>query len=132
MQRKAAGLEAETQAERRAQRDLKLVLAAAEKQAQQDSNERREVTVRYSPLSMPTLLHAPANPLLHKYAWGGSGHLGWGLTKCCSPDKRTDAQRIPRLGIRHAQRRREISHPAPATEALTSTNAERCVQASNC
>ncbi len=46
MQRKATGLEAEIQAERRAQRDLKLVLAAAEKQAQQDSNERREVALR--------------------------------------------------------------------------------------
>ena len=46
-QQKCAGLEAEIQAERRAQRDLKLVLAAAEQQAQHDSNERREMAVRW-------------------------------------------------------------------------------------
>ena len=41
-----SGMESEIQAERKAQRDLKLVLAAAEQQAQHDSNERREVSLR--------------------------------------------------------------------------------------
>ena len=41
------GLEAEIQAERKAQRDLKLVLAAAEQQAQRNSIERGEIAVRY-------------------------------------------------------------------------------------
>ena len=46
------GLEAEIQAERKAQRDLKLVLAAAEQQAQRNSNERGEIAVRYRISSM--------------------------------------------------------------------------------
>ena len=46
-QQNVTGLEAEIQAERKAQRDLKLVLAAAEQQAQRNSNERGEIAVRY-------------------------------------------------------------------------------------
>ena len=46
MRAAVSGLESEIQAERKAQRDLKLVLAAAEQQAQHDSNERREVALR--------------------------------------------------------------------------------------
>ena len=90
MQRKAAGLEAEIQAERRAQRDLKLVLAAAEKQAQQDSNERREVAVRCSapPFEAP-LLHTQAITVL--------------------PEKCTDAECVPELDICHYHRVSEAS-----------------------
>ena len=46
-QQNVTGLEAEIQTERKAQRDLKLVLAAAEQQAQRNSNERGEIAVRY-------------------------------------------------------------------------------------
>ena len=41
------GLQAEIRAERKAQRDLKLVLAAAEQQGQRTSIERGEIAVRY-------------------------------------------------------------------------------------
>ena len=73
-QSKAAGLEAEIQAERRAQRELKLVLAAAEKQAQQDSNERREAAFRCSAPSSPSSLHTQAMPHLHGSAKAQPGH----------------------------------------------------------
>ena len=65
-QQTVAGLEAEIQAERRAQRDLKLVLAAAEQQAQHNSKERGEIAVRYwtSPILLQIALLGGAPPQL--------------------------------------------------------------------
>ena len=60
-----SGLESEIQAERKAQRDLKLVLAAAEQQAQHDSNERREVALRCESDCSPLLSFAGEAHSMH-------------------------------------------------------------------
>ena len=133
MQSKAAGLEAEIQAERRAQRDLKLVLAAAEKQAQQDSNERRETAVRCSTPLSPSSLHTSAVPPLHGSTKIQSGHTHLGTWErqlfggvhsadvFCSVRQSACAQVTQRLHL-----------GARCTAALFSTNAIRCVQAGGC
>jgi len=46
LQSRVADLESQIKAERSAQRDLKLVLAAAEKQSQTDGNEKRHVSLK--------------------------------------------------------------------------------------
>ncbi len=55
MRQSVSGLESEIQAERKAQRDLKLLLAAAEQQAQHDSSERRDVALRRASYRSPLL-----------------------------------------------------------------------------
>jgi hypothetical protein len=49
LQKRVTDLEGQIRAERNAQRDLKLVLAAAERQAQADCTEKREIAAKCAP-----------------------------------------------------------------------------------